>query len=100
MARHIIQSLSNPPIPAKQLLKWRTFCLGDDRTIWYFDEDPLTFQQVPITQLSDVPATMWTNMEPQLEHYDALYIGCDDGSIWFTDAAKPGTWTRLGAIPQ
>jgi len=43
---------------------------------------------------------MWTNSEPQLGTYDALYAGCDDGTIWFTDAAQPGVWTRLGQIPQ
>ena len=100
MARHIIEALNIPPIPAKELRQWRTYCLGDDRSIWFYDGDPSTFQEVPTAQLSDAIATMWTNSEPQLGTYDALYAGCDDGTIWFTDAAQPGVWTRLGQIPQ
>jgi hypothetical protein len=100
MARHIIEAINIPPIPAKELRSWRTYCLGDDRSIWFYDGNPNNFQEVPTSALSDALATMWTNSEPQLGNYDALYVGCDDGTIWFTDAAQPGNWTRLGEIPQ
>jgi hypothetical protein len=99
MARHIIDGYCNPPIPAKELTKWRHYVLGDDRTIWYFD-DPNNFHQVSITQLPDAPAAIWIAVEPAPQGYEMLYAAIDDGTIWFTDAAQPGVWTRLGQIPQ
>jgi|SRR5215472_4756962 len=100
MARHIIQALSLHPILAKELKHWRTYCLGDDRSIWFYDEDPNNWQQVQTAELSDVISYIWTNSEPQLGTYDALYAGLDDATIWFTDAAQPGQWTKIGQIPQ
>jgi len=99
MARHVIQGYCNPPIPAKSLLKWRHFVLADDRTIWFFD-DPNNFQQVSITQLPDAPAAIWIAVEPEPQAYEMLYAGCDDGTIWMTDIAQPGQWTKVGVIPQ
>ena len=99
MARHITAGFALPPQPDKQRMGWRTYCLADDWSLWWF-EDPTNFRRISTNALSDTIIAIWPMANPLPPEIDILYVGCADGTLWKTEGVTPANWIKLGTIPQ